>query len=320
MLEALVDAALLPLGSEAVFTTDDLAGFASRHGGGWPSPRQLKLIGKRLIIFNDAPEAHRPRSMFSMGDPTWGWPSLAGFDGPPGCMGHGPRRTSAAAARVSPDATFFRVQGDGTAYPLIGKAQDLVQLDQYSAPKVRFHSPPPPPTPPPTLPVPKTGKQCRAATSLLRSQVLACGMWPLFDRLDPVMAASTRFAWDDDAPLRLPDSVAVGHQRCTAIIGQTAGSSYWDMRWTIVPCRAAAGRRCACRSNTDGLAWQLSEDDDCPGAVCESGDGPDCHTACAAQGGTYAVPRSAAEMHPLSVVARQATAAGLTIWLNAVER
>ena len=58
MLEALVDAALQRegWGPDKLFTTEDLDDFAERHHGGWPSTRQLLALGKRLLLFNDAPE------------------------------------------------------------------------------------------------------------------------------------------------------------------------------------------------------------------------------------------------------------------------
>ena len=87
----------------------------------------------------------------------WGWPSLEAFDGLPNCTGRGADRSAAHLEQDPSTRAFYRVQGDATGYPLIGRATDSVQL-----------------------------------TSETAHRVMSCGMWPQIDRLDEGRAAATR--------------------------------------------------------------------------------------------------------------------------------
>lgn len=256
-------------------------------------------MGKRVVIFNDAEDRSglescdgcKPPLQFQMRE-NWGWPSLSGFDGPPGCMGEGNNRSAEnllLMQRGSDDTSaraFYRVQGDATGYPLIHRPVDPVQLNSATA-----------------------------------QRVMACGMWPQFDLLDEERAAATRWSFADHGSVSatLRSAAPVGQKRCAVILGGD------DVRWYLQPCHSRNPRRCACR-NIAGGGWSLASPHQCLDGDCDDGDGEDCRAACPIKNGVFGAPRTPAEMYELS---RTIQSAGIpprseaeveeTVWLNAVE-
>ena len=284
-----------------VFTTADLAAFRTTGKGvtahDWPSPSHLLSLGKRVIIFNDAEDRGsleactgcKPPLQFQMTG-EWGWPDLDGFDGVPNCMHVGADRSAArmdALQRADASGrTFYRVQGDATGYPLIGRVIDPVQLTAETAQKV-----------------------------------MACGMWPQFDSLDESRAAATRWSFsEEDGPQMLRPAVTPPTSRCAVILGGD------DLRWRVVSCHSRNPRRCACRDiDGPGWRLALPHecaDGDCDDgdgrdcrAACPLHNGVFGAPRTPAEMAQLAAAIAKAEMPP-----RDQAEDEQTLWLNAIER